>query len=429
MDHNILSKFIKNEYVFSIITKFISIAIGIVQSVLLARYLGAELKGVNAYISSIVSIGGIVITFGMHQAYPYFRKKYGKDQIYKQYVSLIIVMYFVYLMIGIFCTIILPVTYEIKAVLILIPIYGYSRITGYVALVETPNTRNKWWTIISFIDIVYILILWLFVKRNIFWGISILAFAELCKCVSFTLILRVKPKLEKNMLQLLIELAKYGFFPMVALLMTTLNYRIDVLMLHHYNYITDAMIGVYSLGLSLSDKIVMIPDTLKGVLVSRLAKGADEREVAKVSRIGFWASLLFCILIFLLGKVAIHILYGNEYQGAYSIVLITSFGVLAVSYFKLIAQYNIVNKKQILNIYMLSIAIVVDVVFNLFFIPLWGIQGAALATSFGNFVCGIVFVLYFCKKSGLSVKEMMFLQKSDIESLKKAITRKERLKK
>ena len=421
-----VKRIVKNEYVFSIITKFITIVIGMVQSVLLARYLGAELKGVNAYISSIVSIGGIIITFGMHQAYPYYRKKYGKEEIYEQYVSLMIIMYAFYLIIGIILACILPVSCELKAALVLVPIYGYSRISGYVALVENPNARNSWWTIISVIDVLYILILWAFVKRNVFWGISILAFAESCKCVIFTYIIRVKPKLEKKMFKLAIELGKFGFFPMVALLMTTLNYRIDVLMLHHYNYIDDAMIGVYSLGLSLSDKIVMIPDTLKGVLVSKLAKGADEKEVAKVCRIGFWASLLFCVLILLLGKIAIRIMYGEEYEGAYSIVLITAVGVLAVSYFKLIAQYNIVNQKQILNIYMLSVAIVVDVILNLLFIPVFKIQGAALATSVGNFVCGIVFVVYFCKISKIKAKKMFLLQKSDVDYFKSLLRKKDR---
>ena len=76
-----------NEYVFSVFTKMISIMLGMIQSILIARYLGAELKGVNAYISSVVSVGSIIITFGIHQAYPYFRQKYGKEKIYNEYLS------------------------------------------------------------------------------------------------------------------------------------------------------------------------------------------------------------------------------------------------------------------------------------------------------------------------------------------------------
>ena len=95
INHGPFARLIKNEYVYSIITKFINIAVGIIQSVLVARFLGAELRGVNAYISSITSIGAIVITFGMHQAYPFFRKKYGKDAIYRDYVSLTMLLYYI----------------------------------------------------------------------------------------------------------------------------------------------------------------------------------------------------------------------------------------------------------------------------------------------------------------------------------------------
>ena len=413
-----VKKFIKNEYVYSIITRFITIAVGMIESVLVARYLGAELCGVNAYISSIASVGSIVITFGMHQAYPYFRKKLGKDAIYQDYLSLMAILYGLYLIIGIIFAITLSVSISIKSVFILIPLLGYSRIVDYISLVEHPNIRNTWWTTISILNVAYIVALWLFTTRNVLWGISILLFSDLIKCIVYSRILKVRIVVHKGLLRLLAELVKYGFFPMLALLMTTLNYRIDVLMLHQYSYISDAMIGVYSLGISLSDKIVLIPDTLKGVLVSKLAKGAPDEEVAKVSRIGLWSSIALFVAIGLVGKFFIKFLYGSEYDGAYSIIIITAFGLLSVIYFKFIAQYNIINRKQKLNVFLLSIAIIVDVVLNLAFIPIWGIQGAALATSIGNAVCGIVFIIYFCKKTGVHIYEMIIPQKEDIQMVK-----------
>ena len=220
------------------------------------------------------------------------------------------------------------------------------------------------------------------------------------------------------------DLIKYGFFPMLALLMTTLNYRIDVLMLHQYEFINDAVIGVYSLGLSLSDKIVVIPDTLKGVLVSKLAKGAKDDEVAKVSRIGLWSSVLLFLMVSLLGRWVIEVFYGSDYIDAYPIIVITAFGMLAVVYFKFISQYNIVNKRQKLNVALLSIAVVADVILNMVFIPIWGINGAALATSIGNCICGVVFIAYFCRKTGVSVQEMIIPQKNDIAIIKSIFRKK-----
>ena len=411
-------KIIRNEYVYSVITKIISILLGMIQSILIARFLGAELKGVTAYISSIASIGSIIITFGMHQAYPFIRRKYGKETIYDDYITVVCCLYLFYLIIGVICSIVLPLKITIRALFILIPLLGYSKIIDYVTLIEYPNKRNSWWLLITIIDVLYVAFLWLLVKRNVYWAISILLFADVIRCIVYSCILRVKIIFHKGLFKMLKELVSFGFFPMIALLMTTLNYRIDVLMLHQYSYISDAMIGVYSLGLTLSDKIVLIPDTLKGVLVSKLAKGVPDEEVAKASRIGFWSSFFLFIVILLFGKWLIKILYGDEYSGAYSIIVITAFGLLSVVYFKFIAQYNIINKKQILNVILLSISIVIDVILNLLFIPIWGINGAALATSIGNAVCGVAFVVYFCRKTGIKVSKMIIPQKNDLELIK-----------
>ena len=419
-----LKKFIQNEYMFSILTKFISIGIGLLQSILVARFLGAELKGTNAYISSIASIGSILITFGMHQAYPYFRKKMGKDAIYEDYISIVSILYIGFLVFGVLLAATVTAEIPIKTVFILIPLLGYSKIVDYVTLIEYPNIRNKWWTIISVIDVLYVFLLWMFVERSITWGLSILLFADVIKCAVYSIILKIRIRVHKGLLGVLKELLRYGFFPMLALLMTTLNYRIDVLMLKQYSYISDAMIGVYSLGLTLADKVVLIPDTLKGVLTSRLAKGAPDEEVAKVSRIGLWSSVLLFALIAIFGRFFISFLYGDEYNGAYSIIMITAFGLLAVVYFKFIAQYNIINKKQILNVVLLSIAIASDVVLNMMFIPIWGIQGAAVATSISNVLCGVVFIIYFCTRTGVPISKMIIPQVEDFSMLRSLIRKK-----
>ena len=415
-----------NEYVFSVFTKIVSILLGMIQSILIARYLGAELKGVNAYISSIVSVGSIVITFGMHQAYPYFRQKYGKDKIYNEYLSLVSLLFSAYLILGIFLVVVFPSSLQLKAIIILIPILGYSNIVAYITLIEKPNARNGYWTLVSVLDILYVALLWIFVKRNFFWSVSILLFSDLVKSVIYTCVLRFKIRFNKTQIKLFFDLIRFGLFPMIALLMTMLNYRIDIIMLHHYSSITDAMVGVYSIGLSLSDKIFLIPDTLKGVLVSKLAKGADEHEVAKVSRMGMWIAVVISFIMFIIGKPFIRIFYGKEYIDAFWIIVVTAIGTISIVYFKMIGQYNIINRKQKLNVIMLSVAIVVDVVFNLILIPVWGIIGAAIATTIGNISCCVVFLFYFCKTTNITLGEMILPQKSDIKVFKKMISKNDR---
>ncbi len=418
---NKLSRLLHNEYFFSILSRFASVAISLLQSILVARFLGAALQGTSSYITSITNIGAIVITFGMHQAYPYFRKKYGKEKIFNDYMSLMIILFTFFLLIAGLIFFLPFDNIEVKIAIFLIPIFGYSKIVAYVSLIEFPNKRNLWWTIAGIVEVAFVAILWISVERNLVWLVAILLFVELFKAIVYTIMLKPHVVIHKGMRKLAFDLAKYGFFPMLALLMTTLNYKIDVLMLKQYTYISSAMIGIYSIGIQMADRIIMIPDTLKGVLVSRLSKGSDEHEVANVCRVSIWSSVFMCVIFLLLGQFVINILYGEEYKDAYQALLISSFGTVAIGYFKLIAQYNIVNKKQVLNVLMLSIAIVTDVVFNLLLIPIWGINGAAFATGLGNFVCGLTFLIWFSAKTKIRVTEMIIPQKKDFEMLRRLL--------
>ena len=169
---NRIKKIANNEYIFSIATKFVNMGCSVLQSILVARYLGAELKGHNALITSIVSIGAIIITFGMHQAYPYVRKKYGKEQIYNNYLSVLSYVFILYFLLAVVVSLFVP-KIDIRVAILLIPIAGYAKALGYVSLIELPNRYNTLHLIIVGIDLLCVYIH----KEQLFLGY--------CYCVAF----------------------------------------------------------------------------------------------------------------------------------------------------------------------------------------------------------------------------------------------------
>lgn len=413
---------LKNEYFFSIITKFITIAVSLLQSILVARYLGAALKGSNAFISSIASVGGIIVRFGMDQAYPYIRKKYGKEKIFDNYMSVIVCLYSVYGIIAVFMALFILKTVELKVAAIIVPILGFSNVVSYVTLIEKPNKQNMNHTVISIINLFFVLGLLIFTESSFLWSIVILIFADIIKALVYTASLRFKFRINKNQILLMKELFKFGFLPMAVLLMTMLNYKLDVIMLRSYSsIITAAQIGIYSVGMNFADNIALIPDTLKGVLASKLAKGAETNEVAKVCRLCFWGSIFICLCMIVIGEPLINLLYGAEYSGAYQVLLICAFGTIFISYFKLIAQYNIINKKQVISVVMLSFSIAINVVLNLALIPRYKLAGAAFASGVSYFFSGIIYVMWFTKTNGIKFAEMFLLQKNDLNLLRQAL--------
>ena len=54
-----VKKTIENDYFFSIISRVISVIIGIFHAAFFARFLGPELKGISASISSILSTNSL----------------------------------------------------------------------------------------------------------------------------------------------------------------------------------------------------------------------------------------------------------------------------------------------------------------------------------------------------------------------------------
>ena len=419
-----IAHFLRNEYIFAILSRMISICMSMFHSILIARYLGASLRGSMSYISGIVSIVCIIITFGMHQAYPYLRKKYSDQNIFKPYVNLTRIIYLFYTC---FCvagfTFFIPFDKTSAVIFILIPLASYSDLIEYLCLIESPNKKNFIATLISVADLAFIVVLYVFTKSSFWWMFAIMSFSYALKIIAFSFLSKCPLQIPYCYAFLFKEILRYGFFPMLALLMTTLNYRIDTIMLKQYENVSMNALGVYAIGISLAEKITLIPDILKGVLVSKLAKGAKPSEVAKISRLCFATTIAFCIFVLFVGYWLVPLLYGNEYEGAYTIIFISATGCIFIGYFKLIAQYNIINKKQLYNVLMLGVSIIINVIGNLLLVPNYGIVGAAISTSIGHFVCGLIFVIYFCRQTSISVGDMFIPMKGDFVLLKNMFAR------
>lgn len=419
-----MNRLLKNEYVFSVLTKILMVFVGFAHSVAIARFLGAELKGIMSSTQSIVNILAIIITFGVHEAYPFYRKKYGNTNFLNSYMSYICVLHIIYMIIGIILSFFFTSAGIVEVfACICAPISGYAIVSGYVCLVEYPRNRNAAFLSISILETIFAGILLFVTDSNYFWLFVLLVFSDLLKSVYFTYKLHFNFSLKYIHKELIVELLKFGFFPMLALLLTSLNYKIDIIMLNMSRNITMAQIGVYSIGVALADKTVYIPDAVKEILLSKLAKGKKEEEVARATRMCFPISIIMVIAIFMVGAPLIDFLYGSEYSGAFSVTVICVFGTAVMVFFKMIAQYNVVNKKQIINVIMLSVSVLVNIVLNILLIPKYGIIGAAIASIIGYFICAIVFVVYFSKVSSIPIREIVFLTKDDLTLIKNVVNK------
>ena len=410
-------KLFKNPYSFSLISKVFSVLVGFLFSIFQSRYLGAEIKGQVATVNSIVSITSIVFGFGILHSYAYF-KKTTKEDIMPVFLKIALLRLAVYGAVSAVSIALLHLSPKWIAVLIITPLLTYDGIISYITLIEVPNKKNGTDIVVNSLELLFLIILWLAAPPSFVIGVLIITIKDVSKALFFTCWWRKRFFVPSDSIWIwLPKIFRFGFFPMLALLMTTLNYRVDVLMLN--GKVTDAAIGVYSIGVLLAERIWMIPDAMKGVMVSNLVKGKDATETAYVIRICNTLCILIVLGIVALGKPFLDIVFGDEYKGAYQITVILLAGVFSMIYYKLIAAYNVAMGKQVISFVLLSIGVISNIVANWLLIPLYGIYGAGIASVISYAICSILFIVFFCRTTGISFTSMIIINKADYLHLKR----------
>lgn len=415
-----LKRIINNVYVFSLISKVFGVVSGFAYSILLSRYLGASLRGEVSIIQNYVSLVAVILCLGIYQAYPYYKKRAkqsDKRALYLEFINLSFALFAIYFIISLALLSSTHLSWTIKMAVFLVSFEFLIKQLNFFVLINEPKLRNIASMALNIFDVIFVTVLLLFTEADYLYATIFLIAKELFYLYLAISNLHISYKeIKPNIPKETVEYVKFGILPMITTLMLTINYKLDVIMLQAF-HISMEDIGVYSLGVLLAEKIWLVPDALKDILLSRLAMGKKEKEVAQVARISALVTFVCIIGIVLCGKSLIAFAYGKEYVNAYPITVIILFGVLAMVYYKMVYSYNVINKKQTLNFVLLAVSACCNIIMNAILIPIMGDTGAGIASLISYVLCGTMFVITFCKDTGIKIDKMVLVQREDIEML------------
>ena len=419
----LIRRLTQNDYVFTVIARLLSFALGMVYSVLYSRYLHSELRGDVAVILNYSSFAMLILCFGINQGYPFFRKE--KPQMaYKEYIDMIAAFFLLYC--GVACIFVLLYQGDPawRYTAVMIPLLFAVKELNYAVMIEKPYIRNVAAISLSVFDILLILIFYCFTEANFALAMVLIIVKEVIYTgvavfQSGIRLSQIRPSFRNARKYIL-----YGVLPMITVIMMDVNYRIDVLMLDSF-HVLKADIGVYTLAVSLAEKVWLIPDAMKDMLVSKLAKGSSEEEVCRVTRISVALVIVLCLMLIAVGYPAIMLLYGLEYEKAYEVILHLLIGIVGMVFYKTVYSYNVTRGERTVNLVFLGIAALSNVLANWLLIPVCGVVGAAIASSISYFICGIVFLVYFCRKTHSGLSKMTILRREDFDTLKNLVRRTE----
>lgn len=214
------------------------------------------------------------------------------------------------------------------------------------------------------------------------------------------------------------ELFRYGGRSYFDTLFAKLLLRIDFLFV-------SAMVGAeglgyYAMATAAAELLLVVPESLGISLFSFLYKkgGLDkDATVATVLRLLFWAMIILALLFAVFGKILILFLFGRDYFPAYMPLLLLLPGLVALGYSTPVRLALLGEDRPGTVSIITGTSLGLNIVFNLIFIPVWGISGAAIASSitygFGAVALSVVFLRWF----NLGLRDILLVRFADIREL------------
>jgi O-antigen/teichoic acid export membrane protein len=414
----------KNPYIHTIGTKVILVILGLVNSILINRYLGATLKGHYSYVMNIVVLAAIFMNLGVYQGYSSFKKEKIPNvkekfiQFYKwQMVFNYIITLFVFFTLSV----------DYKYFLLLIPLHVTARQMDFLCVIENIHVRNVSKIVTTIVHTFSLFVIFFFLPDAnllfIFFMLLLQLIVDIATKLSM-LEIRVFNLGVRFDRSLFVRAVQVGILPLLTLLLITSNYNIDIFILKEMAEFDD--VGIYSLAVNLGGQLWLIPDAFKDVLFGKNAKKNDIKSIVEAIKFNFVFSLLMVLFFVAFGRRLIGFLYDDEFIRAYVPLVIIIGGNVSMIFYKFIYTLFIADGKRILSVVIFSLSVLINVGLNFLLIPTMNINGAALASFVSYTFCGVSFLVVFMMKYDVKFMELILMKKDILfyyHAFKKAVKR------
>ncbi len=401
-------------YLWALVSKVVAVLISVIGFSLQVRVLGQYYTGIYSYANSSLGIVAIIATFCIHEAYAFYRKQNGEN--YKQeYIGAVQLITLIYIVGCVIFSMFVGENFVHSVILIGLPIMVYSKCVSMLVVIDRPGLKNYLEVLINLIYVLVLLVLknkvsnelvlFLVVGRDLLYGMI------------FSWLEKIRFHINSNSIKRLKELALFGAIPMISLVLTRLNYRVDVLMLE--KYASYDRIGVYSAGASLAEQCWIIPETIRDILLSRIVNNTKMTEITKTIKYSFWAVFSIGVVVLAFGKIIVLVMFGEDFVDSYYIAVVELFGVMGMVYMKIVMAYNVVENRQINNLVILTVGVLANVLLNGLLISRYEIFGAAFATFLSYSLIGGLFAYDYIKNTNEKIKDLLIIDRKDIKALLK----------
>jgi len=199
------------------------------------------------------------------------------------------------------------------------------------------------------------------------------------------------------------------------------NYRLDVFVV---NYFLDAAhVGLYSLGVVISEGLWQIPAAAAVALFPRTARTVEEGATeftCKILRHVLLISLVTGVLLALASPIAVPLIFGARFSASVAVIWWILPGTVALALAKVASSDLAARHKTGYASAFGAVALVVTVALDFLLVPWMGINGAAIASSAAYLVNTVLLLAALKQQLGARWDEMLVPRRSELAAYRSA---------
>lgn len=225
--------------------------------------------------------------------------------------------------------------------------------------------------------------------------------------------------------EVIFKMLSLGLVYAIALLIVNLNYKIDVVLLE--NLSTPYELGIYAKGSSIVQYLWQIPMLFSSLVFARSAISKDglafSKKVAQLLRLSILLVGFVAIVLMLLSKQVILLLFGEAFLPSVIVMQILLPGVVLLTVFKVMNMDLAGKGKPYIAMKSMIVPLVINVLCNLYFIPLYGSKGAAISSLISYSSASFFFLYFYSKETKIPIREIVEYKRSDFDPIMDLITK------
>jgi len=429
----------------TIVGTVISLVLGFASRALIARGMSVSDYGLFTLTTTIIALALTVATLGipssMPRQVPYYlhRKR-------EEFPHLISTATFLMMLSGITLSLLLflfsgfiaqlftdtRISWTLKIATLASP---FLLLTSYIISVTLGlgRVREKFYyqqlfkPLLWLIGIAALYIIGLNVERLIYlWVVlNVLIFLFLAIDVEKLNFLHLKPSFNTKIAR---ELIVFSLPLMLSGILWTIMTMMDTLMVGHY--LPSSEVGIYNAAIPLAKLLsffLMAINTLYIPMATPLYARGKSKELKRLYQVVtkwiFLGTLPFFVVIFVFPETSLELIFGSKYLSAGLTLQILAIGFMIHA---LLGPngltLTVIGETKFLT-FSNSLAVVTDLILNILFIPLWGIEGAALATVISYLIVNVANSIKLYKRVKIQPFNPAYSRSLVVETLLVSITK------